>query len=217
MRKFKDRKEAGEKLAEVLKNYSDKNGIVLAIPRGGVVVGYEIAKKLNYPLDVIIPRKIGAPDNPEFALGAIGFDGEFIPNPEITESLIDRNYLKEEIERQKEEIKRRLKIYRGSRPLPDLKNKIVILTDDGIATGSTMLAAVKSLEGKAKKIIIAVPVAPSETYYRFLKIVDEFVCLYLPELFFAVGQFYENFTQTPDEEVIKILKESENFGREKEF
>lgn len=214
-RLFKNRTEAGEKLAHHLKEYADKDVIVLSIPRGGVVVGYEIAKEFNCPLDVIIPRKIGAPNNPEFAIGAVSLDGAFILNPEINKEILDKEYLKKEIEKQREEIKRRFKIYRGEKPFPDLNNKIVILTDDGIATGSTMLLAVKSLKEKAKKIIIAVPVAPIDTYNRFLKIVDHFICLYLPEFFYAVGQFYEDFRQTTDEEVIKLLKESEKFERKK--
>jgi predicted phosphoribosyltransferase len=211
MEKFKNRKEAGEKLGNLIakKYYGEKNIIVLAIPRGGVVIGYEIAKKINSELDIIIPRKIGAPQNPEFALGAIGFDGKFFLNPEIDETTLNRDYLEKEIKKQREEIERKLKIYRGEKPLPEIQNKIVILTDDGIATGSTMLAAVNSLKGKPKKIVICIPVLPIEVYKRFQKIVDDIVCLFTPEIFFAVGQFYEDFSQTTDEEVIKLLKESE--------
>ncbi|MCX6644208.1 MAG: phosphoribosyltransferase family protein, partial [Candidatus Bathyarchaeota archaeon] len=144
---FSDRVEAGKRLASAMRDFAGKNGIVLAIPRGGVVVGYEIAKALSLPLDVIIPRKIGAPDNPELAIGAMTEDGTIILDDNlITYIGVPRDYIKAESERQKHEIERRLKLYRQNEPYPSLKALDVIIVDDGIATGSTMKAALASVK-----------------------------------------------------------------------
>jgi predicted phosphoribosyltransferase len=207
---FKDRIQAGQKLAEKLLEYKDKNVIILAIPRGGVVVAYEIAKVLNAPLDLIIPRKIGAPYQPELAIGAVTQDGTIILNEDIISYLpIPENYIEAEAERQKKEIERRLIKYRGSAIEPKLENKIVIIVDDGIATGATMLAAIASIRKKKPlKIIAAVPVAPPESLEKIKEYADEIVCLQTPEPFFAIGQFYERFEQLEDEEVIDILNKS---------
>ena len=207
---FTDRIDAGKRLALALKDFSGKNGVVLAIPRGGVVVGYVIAKALNLPLDVIIPRKIGAPDNPELAIGAVAEDGTAILDNNLIKYLgVSREYIKEETERQKQEIERRLKLYRQDTSYPNLKGLDVIVVDDGIATGSTMKAALASVKNRgAASITVAVPVGPPSTIEELNKMADRVVCLYTPEFFQAIGEFYGDFSQTSDEEVIKLLGES---------
>lgn len=207
---FTDRIDAGKRLASALKNFSGKKGIVLAIPRGGVVVGYVIAKALNLPLDVIIPRKIGAPDNPELAIGAVAEDGTTILDENLITYLgVSREYIKEESARQKQEIERRLKLYRQDTSYPSLKGLDVIVVDDGIATGSTMKAALASVKNRgAASVTVAVPVGPPSTIEELNEMADRVVCLYTPEYFQAIGQFYTDFSQTPDEEVIKLLQES---------
>ena len=207
---FTDRIDAGKRLALALKDFSGKNGVVLAIPRGGVVVGYVIAKALNLPLDVIIPRKIGAPDNPELAIGAVAEDGTAILDNKLIKYLgVSREYIKEETERQKKEIERRLKLYRQETSYPNLKGLDVIVVDDGIATGSTMKAALASVKNRgAANITVAVPVGPPSTIEELNKMADRVVCLFKPEFFQAIGEFYGDFSQTSDEEVIKLLGES---------
>ena len=205
---FADRVEAGRKLASELEDYSVKDGIVLAIPRGGVVVGYEIAHKLKIPMDIIIPRKIGAPYNPELAIGAMTEDGTIILDEKLVDYLnVSEAYIKEESEKQRSEIKRRLKIYRGETPYPNLENRDVIITDDGIATGSTMKAALASVRRKgAKLVVIAVPVSPPSTIIDLKNEADRVICLHTPEPFYAIGMFYKDFTQVNDEEVIRLLR-----------
>ncbi len=212
---FTDRVDAGKRLASSLKNFSGKKGIVLAIPRGGVVVGYEIAKVLNLPLDVIIPRKIGAPDNPELAIGAVAEDGTAILDNRLIAYLgVSKEYIKEETARQKREIERRLKLYRHDTSYPNLKGLDVIVVDDGIATGSTMKAALASVKNRgAVSVTVAIPVGPPSTIEELNEIADRVVCLYTPEYFQAIGEFYSNFSQTEDEEVIKLLHESKQTAR----
>lgn len=204
---FTDRVEAGKRLALTLAKTTSKDAIVLAIPRGGVVVGFEVAQTLSIPLDIIIPRKIGAPDNPELAIGAVTEDGTIIFDEKLVRYLrVPENYIKTESEKQKLEIKRRLQLYRGDAPYPDIKGREVILLDDGVATGYTMKAALASIRKKgAKKTVIAVPVGPRSTIDELKNEADRVVCLYTPEPFYAIGQFYKNFTQITDEEVIKLL------------
>lgn len=208
MRLFADRVEAGRRLADALQDFKGMNAIVLAIPRGGVVVGFEVANALNILLDVIIPRKIGAPGNPELAIGAVMEDGTIIINEDLTGFLqVSEDYVKEESESQRLEIERRLRFYRGEAPYPDLKNRVVIIVDDGIATGSTMKAALASVRKKeAKTIVIAIPVGPPSTIQELEKEADHIICLQSPDSFMVIGQFYENFTQTTDEEVVRLLK-----------
>ncbi|MFH2136640.1 MAG: phosphoribosyltransferase [Patescibacteria group bacterium] len=205
---FKNRLEAGEKLAVALDKFKNaKNAIILALPRGGVVVGFEVAQKLNLPLDIIVPRKIGAPANPEFAIGAITEQGVGVFD-EMTVGAygIAESYLQNEIKKEKAEAERRLKLYRGSRPPLDLKNKTAILVDDGLATGLTMRAAIKSVKRMgAEKIIVAIPVTSPEAVELVQKEVDEIIYLEAPAFFGAVGSFYEEFRQTTDEEVIDLL------------
>ncbi|MGD0070924.1 MAG: phosphoribosyltransferase [Candidatus Bathyarchaeia archaeon] len=214
---FSDRVEAGKRLASAMRDFDGKNGIVLAIPRGGVVVGYEIAKALSLPLDVIIPRKIGAPDNPELAIGAMTEDGTIILDDNlITYIGVQRDYIKAESERQKHEIERRLKLYRQNEPYPSLKGLDVVIVDDGIATGSTMKAALASVKNRgASTVTVAVPVGPPSTIKELKKQAARVVCLYTPEYFQAIGQFYTDFNQTTDEEVIQLLKQSKQKSREK--
>ncbi len=212
---FTNRVDAGKRLASSLKDFSGKKGIVLAIPRGGVVVGYEIAKVLNLPLDVIIPRKIGAPDNPELAIGAVAEDGTAILDNRLIAYLgVGKEYIKEETARQIKEIERRLKLYRHDTSYPNLKGLDVIVVDDGIATGSTMKAALASVKNRgAVSVTVAVPVGPPSTIEELNEIADRVVCLYEPEYFQAIGEFYSNFSQTEDEEVIKLLRESKQTAR----
>lgn len=206
---FKDRQEAGQKLAKKLDGFKAENGIVLGIPRGGVVPAFMIAKTLSWPLDVFISQKIPAPLNPEVALGAVTEAGTVALNDEIINTIpnIDPDYVAEETAKKEKEIKDRITIYRGGKPLQNLKNKAVILVDDGVATGFTTLAALDALKNKgAAKVIVAVPVIPADTAARIAEVADIVITLITPEVFFAVGQFYANFPQVSDEEVIKLLQ-----------
>ncbi|MGE5187908.1 MAG: phosphoribosyltransferase [Betaproteobacteria bacterium] len=209
---FSNRIEAGSRLAQALKEFSGERGVVLAIPRGGVVVGYEIAQKLHLELDVIIPRKLGAPHNPELAIGAIAEDGTAILDDNLIAYLgVNEDYIRQESEHQKLEIKRRLKLYRQDAPPINIKGRNVLVVDDGIATGSTMKAALISLRKQgAKKVVVAVPVGPPSTINELGKMTDKVVCLYMPEYFQAIGQFYEDFNQTSDDEVIELLRKNKH-------
>jgi putative phosphoribosyl transferase len=203
---FKNRIEAGQKLASALKNV-DKNAIVLAIPRGGVVVGFEVARAFHIPLDIIITRKIGAPGNPELAIGAVAEDGTYLLDNSLVEMMgIPQDYIEGEVENQKAEIKRRLQRYRGSAPSPNLAKREVILVDDGVATGSTVKAALRFLRKiGVKNLIVAIPVGPADTIKELKRDADHVVCLQTPDPFYAIGEFYEDFDQTSDEEVIDLL------------
>ncbi len=203
---FKDRVEAGKKLAKKLR--STKNPFVLAIPRGGVVVGAQIAKEVKCLLDIIVARKLGAPGNPELAIGAVTSEGDLVLDELLTQRLgVHHEYILEEQERQMKEAERREKTYRHREAKLNLKGKTAILVDDGLATGSTMEAAIKLVKKeKAEKVLIAVPVAPKETVENLRGLVDGIVVLETPVSFQAIGQFYEYFPQVSDEEVIKILK-----------
>lgn len=205
---FRDRVDAGRQLARRLEaEYRDSDAVVLAIPRGGVVVGNEVAKALHLQMDLVIPRKIGAPGNPELAIGAVAPGGAVLNEPLIQELNIPKSYIDQEINRQLAEIDRRRKLYLGDKAPIDLRGKTVIIVDDGLATGYTALAAVHAVkQQQPKKVILAVPVAPTETCENLKKQVDEIVCLETHELFFAVGQFYGVFEQTSDSEVVSILK-----------
>ena len=211
---FRDRREAGELLAEaILKKYDGtfENPVVVAIPRGGVVVAEPIAKSLNAPLELVIPRKIGAPFNEEFAVAAVTEDGTLLMNPYVTGDVayslgISEEYLKRKALEEIEEIKRRKKKYTADKKKTSLTGKEIILVDDGIATGLTVKAAIASLrKEKPKKIILAVPVMPADKVPEFQELVDDLVVIYTPEFFSAVGQFYYDFSQTTDEEVIEIM------------
>ena len=205
---FADKVDAGKQLANTLKDFSDEGElIVLAIPRGGVVVGYEVARVLKVPLDIIIPRKIGAPNQPELAIGAVGQDGSVVLNKRVVAQLgVSRIYIEEESRQQQLEIKRRLDKYRGELPFPSLKGRKVIVVDDGVATGATLKAALAFVRKQGvKELIVALPVGPLSSINELKKEVDQVICLLTPESFFAIGQFYEDFSQTSDEEVINLL------------
>jgi putative phosphoribosyl transferase len=214
MKYFKNRVDAGRQLASALQSVS-KSAIVLAIPRGGLVVGFEVAKAFSVPLDIVITRKIGAPDNPELAIGAVAEDGTAILDDGLVRMLqVSKGYISEEVEKQKMEIKRRLLRYRGDMPYPILEDREVIVVDDGVATGSTLKVAIMSIRKKrAKTIIVAVPVGPLNTVNELKRIVDNLVCLQTPEPFYAIGEFYDDFEQTEDEEVIKLLEMSKNIRK----
>lgn len=202
---FKNRQEAGQQLALALQKYKDaKDTIVFALPRGGVAVGFEVARTLNLPLDIVVPRKIGAPGNPEYAIGAITETGEAILNEGEVKN-VDPAWLTRAMEEEKKEAMRRLATYRLGSPT-ELIGKTVILVDDGIATGYTMRAAAASIKARqATKIIVAVPNGAADSIARLRQEVDEVVCLEIPMVYYAVGAHYEEFPQTSDEEVIKLL------------
>jgi len=207
---FHDRAEAGRKLAEKLIEYKNrKDAVVLGLPRGGVVVASEVARILGLQFDVVIPRKISAPGDPEYAIGAICEDGQGVFNQtEIRNLGVTPEYLTQQIEKEKTEIQRRLMIYRAKRPPLVLVNRIIILVDDGIATGLTMLAAAHYvLNSGPRKVVIAVPVGSQETIKRLEanKRIDEIVCLFQPSYFRTVGAFYQIFKQVEDEEVVELM------------
>ncbi len=207
---FRDRHEAGKLLAQKLMDLKgNPNAIVLGIPRGGVVVAYEVAKALGLPLDVFIARKIGAPGNPELAIGAVASDGTVVLDEfSINFMGVPRQYVEKEIERQKEEIRKRLQTYRGGREGYSLQGKIVILVDDGVATGATTIASLRAIRASSpSQTILAVPVAPPDTLEKLRREADRVVCLHTPSPFWAVGAFYLNFEQTSDEEVRDLLAE----------
>jgi putative phosphoribosyl transferase len=208
---FLNRRDAAQKLIHRLKKYQEnKDVVILGLPRGGVVLAAEIANDLNVPLDIIVSRKIGAPQNPELAIGSLTQEGNTILNEELVATLnIPQSYIDQKVQEEIHEIHRRLKLYRNGKNELDLKGKIAILVDDGIATGSTMFAAIKSTKAKdAKKIIVAVPVASLETIKKIEHEVDEVICLYTPENFMSIGSFYEFFDQVDDAKVIELMKKN---------
>lgn len=207
---YDNRQQAGQRLADALEYLKgEENLIVIALPRGGVPVGYQIAKRIGAPLDLVVPRKIGAPHNREFAVGAVAEPDIRVMNERAIEVYnISQEYLEKEIENQMEEIKRRKEEYRGNRPDITLTNKKVVLVDDGIATGLTMLAAIRAIKfQRPEELILAVPVAPPDTVDWLQEEVDQVVCLVYPEPYGAVGQFYYDFSQVSDREVIQLLDE----------
>jgi putative phosphoribosyl transferase len=209
---FKNRTEAGQALAAALEEFKGaKKTVVLGLPRGGVVVASVVAKALGLPLDVLIPRKIGAPDNPELAIGAIAGDGLVLDQGIISALNVSEDYIRKEVARQKQEAERRAKLFRKGKLSPDWTGWTALLVDDGIATGSTMRASIAALKKMhAAKIVVAVPVGPPDTIEDLKRNVDLVVCLYTPSSFMAVGQFYDRFPQTSDEEVIEILWKSKS-------
>lgn len=210
MDQFIDRQESGRTLAQLLHAYQNRTDtIVLALPRGGVPVAYEIARSLNLPLDVFIVRKLGVPWHEELAMGAISMGNTVVFNQEIIDQLgISQHAIDQIIQAEREEIERRLLAYRGNRPQPELENKTVILVDDGIATGATVRAAILALQkNKPAAIILAVPVAPLSTCNELQHKVSEIVCPLRPDNFLAVGNWYLDFQQVTDKEVTTLLKQ----------
>lgn len=208
---FQDREEAGLLLAERLKAYrGDPNTLILALPRGGVAVGYTLSLALHLPLDVLITRKIGAPGNPEYALGAIAETGALVLNQEAMRAFsLSKEDLDKPIRAQQEEIARRQALYRSGRPLPPLKGRTVLLVDDGIATGSTFFASVDALTRlHPMRLVGAIPVGPRDTLIRLGQQVDELIVLMMPEFFYAVGNHYADFTQVEDATVVRYLAEA---------
>jgi putative phosphoribosyl transferase len=207
---FYDRTDAGRRLAKLLKRRIQGPCVVLAIPRGGVVVGYEVAKELGCPLDVVISRKVGAPAQPELAVGAVAEDGVVFVDEEIAGLVgVSRDYVERRAREELREVWRRAEEYRGGREMPDLSGKTVILVDDGLATGLTMMAAVHMARNKgAEKVVVAVPVSPPETVAKLRRHADEVICLETPTNFYAIGQFYDRFDQLTDEETNSILRKS---------
>src|SRR3990167_6006316 len=211
MKQYLNRQEAGKILANELHAYAKRaDVIVLALPRGGVPVAFEIAKALQVPLDIFIVRKLGVPLHEELAMGAIATGDVTVFNDEIIRDLaISPDAIKQVINTEREEIKRREIAYRGNRPPPHLRDKTIILVDDGIATGATMRAAIKALDQfHPTSVIIAVPVADESLCQQLRLLVDEVICPLRPNQFYAVGAWYENFSQTEDDEVRALLKES---------
>lgn len=208
--KLKNRIEAGQFLAQKLTNYANRPDVlVLALPRGGVPVAFEIANLLHVPLDLCLVRKIGVPSQPELAMGAIALGDIVIFNQDILNSFHISQEIFNQIKTQEDrELNRRAKVYRGDQPLPNLSNKTIILVDDGIATGSTLEAAIMSIkQQKPAKIIIAVPVAPSSVCDYLIQQVDQVICLLKPESFSSLSLWYEDFSQVTDGEVCQLLFE----------
>jgi len=203
---FADRRDAGAKLAAKLAAYRGKQPVILAIPRGGVIIGAVLAAELGGSLDVVFSRKIGLPANPEFAVGAVSEDGALLYEELPAQYGVDEAYLRTEVERQKAAMHRRRELYAGGRePLP-VHGQTVIITDDGIATGYTTEAAIIAVRRREPaRLVLAVPVAPPDIFERLTPLVDEAVCLLAPTSFYAVGMFYRDFTQVEDAEVIELL------------
>ena len=215
---FRNREEAGRRLVEQLIHYRElPDALILALPRGGVAVGYQLSLGLHLPLDVFLVRKLGAPDNPEYALGAVGETGVVYVNPEYkTNFHLSQADLKEFVHAQQEEISRRQALYRQDRRLPVLTGRTVILVDDGIATGSTFLASIQTIRHlNPQRLIGAIPVGPLDTIQEVHKYVDELVVLATPDPFVAVGNHYVDFTQVSDHDVVEYLNLAEEAQRER--
>jgi len=212
MGRYKDRRHAGRVLAEALRDYAGRpDVVVLALPRGGVPVAYEVARRLGAPLDVFVVRKLGLPGHEEFAMGALASGGVIVVDRPVIQSLgISSGAIEAAIAREQAELARRERLYRGDRPPLDVTGKTVILVDDGLATGSTMRAAVAGLRQRgARRIVVGVPIASPDTCEALAPEVDDIVCAATPEPFVAVGLWYENFEQTSDEEVRQLLETAE--------
>lgn len=207
MVRFRDRIDAGRRLAEALGHMEGEDVVILGVPRGGVEVAAEVASVRGWPLDIVIPRKVGAPSNPELGLGAIAPGVRVLDERMIRTLNVSERYLEEEISAQEEEIRRRTEAYRGGRPPVSVAGKVAVIVDDGVATGGTAVAAVRWARGAgASRVILAVPVAPGQAMARLAKEADEVVALATPEPFFAVGQWYEEFPQTSDGQVVELLE-----------
>jgi putative phosphoribosyl transferase len=215
---FRDRADAGRQLAHRLMPYAAQEPVILALPRGGVPVAFEVARQLRAPLDLLFVRKIGAPGHAEFGLGAVvdGAQPQVVLNEEVLAELdVPGRYLEEEARRQLSEIERRRQHYLAGRRPIDVAGRVAIVVDDGIATGGTVRAALKGLaRARPARLILAVPVAPPDTVERLRAEADEVVCLMMPEPFYAVGKHYDDFTQTSDQEVTKLLDDARLWNKE---
>ncbi len=206
--RFENRVEAGRQLAEVLTKYEGRDVVVYALPRGGVVLGFEIAKRLGAPLDLVITRKIGYPGNEECAVCAVAEDGHMICDRSGA-SFLDQDWLRDQAEKEMQEAKRRRQVYlRGRQPLP-VEGKVAIIVDDGVATGLTVLLAIMELKhGHPKKVVVAVPVSSRDAAEKIRADADELIALDVPSSFVAVGEYYEQFPQLRDEEVIRLMEQA---------
>ena len=203
---FRDRVDAGRRLAEALSEYKDQPVVVFALPRGGVVLGAEVARFLDAPLDLIVVRKIGHPNAPEYAIGAVAEDGYVLSNPDETK-FIDPTWLNDAASAEWREAQRRRRLFVGARQRISAKDKIAILVDDGLATGLTMEAAIHEVRKRGpRSLVVAVPVAASETAAKIKRHVDDLIVLQIPPLLQAIGAFYEDFAQVTDEEVISQMQ-----------
>jgi putative phosphoribosyl transferase len=210
---FDDREDAGRRLAANLADLAGLDVVVLGIPRGGVEVAAVVAQSLGAPLDVVIPRKVGAPGNPELGIGAVAEDVEVLDARLIRVLGVNESYLRQEIAAQQEEIRRRSGVYRGDRPPVPLAGKVAVVVDDGVATGGTAVAALRWARARgAARVILAVPVAPEEAVKRLEQEADEVRVVATPEPFYAVGQWYESFPQVPDERVVELLRAAARGG-----
>ena len=208
--RFLDRREAGQRLAQELSAYRDRSDVlVLALPRGGVPVAAQVASILKAPMDVFVVRKLGLPGQPELAMGAIASGGVRVLNSEVVDALgISDELIDAVTADEQRELARRERAYRDDRPPPEVKGKTVIVVDDGIATGSTMIAAVSALRQlNAARVVVAVPTVALSSYYQIRRVADDVAAVMMPEQFYGVGQWYEDFSQTTDAEVRQLLSE----------
>lgn len=209
---FKNRTDAGQKLAHILDDHDTEADIVLAIPRGGLPIGRVVADYLQIPLDIVSARKIGAPQNPELAVGAVASDGTVWLNETLIDELeLEDTYLEDQIEHQRQAALDKVKRYRGDRPPREYSGKTVLIVDDGVATGATTIACIRQIKNAgADRVVLAVPVAPPDTIETLQSEADEVICVESPPHFGAVGQFYESFEQVSDERAKAYLDRNEN-------
>lgn len=211
MARFRDRRDAGRRLAADLSAYANRPDVrILALPRGGVPVGYEVARALDAPLDVFVVRKLGVPGHEEYAMGAIASGGAVLLNEQVVRSLgVSQAQVQRVLEAERRELERREERYRGDRPAPQVAGNTIVLVDDGLATGSTMLVAVAALrEEKPARIVVAVPVGSPDSCAAMRGAADDVICSMTPDPFQAVGLWYDDFSQTTDEEVHELLEQS---------
>jgi len=203
--RFENRQHAALELIPLLSQYKDDKSVVLAVPRGGVPIGAIIAKHYHFPLELLMTKKIGHPSNPEFAIGAVSLEDYIIDERQN----ISKSYIEENVKSIRKNLEERYKQFMGDHKPINLENKTVIIVDDGIATGNTILSSIAMLrKKKPNKIVVAVPVAPPETVRKIRNVVDDLICPYTPESFFGVGYHYLDFTEVSDDEVIQLIKES---------
>lgn len=208
--RFKDRKNAAAVLIPYLEKYRNVPGVVLAIPRGGVPVAYNIAKEYNFPLELLMTKKIGYPTNPEFAIGAVGLE-DYTVDEGIN---VPPSYILENVKRIRKDLQERYNLFMDNRKPINLENKVIIIVDDGVATGNTILSSIQMLRNrKVKKIVVAVPVSSMQAAAKIKNVVDDFICPYIPENFVGVGYHYNDFSQVSDEEVIRLLNEMHQFEK----